>query len=495
MSDEVASDIEPKDEAIITDKRITDPLKHGFPILTICTIALLASSNLSGGASVDLRYETPTSTMTLPSLFSFSLANTIVEMYHARIYTLLGIVVVFSGVWPYAKLLLIGLAWIAPKSILDSRQRERVLETLDALSKFSLVDTFVLVLMMVSFRFHVDIGGNVFDIFVNPKFGFYGFLAATTLSLLLGHVALYVHRQCTLPRLAHSFGGESVLDHRFKHGSSSFHLSRFFKAGVLLTTIAAGALLVLGSTQASFNFEIGGLAGTLVERKRSYSLLTLGLDLPNSVQNPGLGVTSLQVVYFFYALVTPLLCLVSLLFLGFFPMTPAWQRGMLVVAEVANAWSAIEVFVLSVVVALFEISTFASFIVGHKCDAINQVLDDQDLVPGENKCFSLRSSLNGNVWILILGVVLNSMVVSVMLRFARVAIEDRYHPNGGEEAEIDRALDGQDDVVDVKATNIAQLVCGSSLSTYLVVPEEKPATPRIRRADTDATERAGNRSK
>ena len=54
-----------------------------------------------------------------------------------------------------------------------------------------------------------------------------------------------------------------------KHGSSFFQLSRFFKAGVLLTTIAAGALLVLGSTQASFNFEIGGLAGTLVERKRS----------------------------------------------------------------------------------------------------------------------------------------------------------------------------------------------------------------------------------
>ena len=93
------------------------------------------NSSLSVGAPVDLRHETPTSTMTLPSLFSFSLANTIVEMYHARIYTLLGIVVVFSGVWPYAKLLVIGLAWIAPTSILDCRQRERVLETLDALSK------------------------------------------------------------------------------------------------------------------------------------------------------------------------------------------------------------------------------------------------------------------------------------------------------------------------------------------------------------------------
>jgi len=46
-------------------------------------------------------------------------------------------------------------AWTAPTSRLSVRKREQLLMWLDALGKYSLVDTYVLVLMMVAFRFHV----------------------------------------------------------------------------------------------------------------------------------------------------------------------------------------------------------------------------------------------------------------------------------------------------------------------------------------------------
>ena len=45
-----------------------------------------------------------------------------------------------------------------------------------------------------------------------------------------------------------------------------------------------------------------------------------------------------------------------------------------VLAEVLNAWSALEVFVISIIAALLEISQFASFIVGDDCDPINKVI-------------------------------------------------------------------------------------------------------------------------
>ena len=50
-------------------------------------------------------------------------------------------------------------------------------------------------------------------------------------------------------------------------------------------------------------------------------------------------------------------------------------RKLVVVAEVANAWNAIDVFVVSVVAALFEIQQFAEFIIGDSCDEINALLE------------------------------------------------------------------------------------------------------------------------
>ena len=68
-------------------------------------------------------------------------------------------------------------------------------------------------------------------------------------------------------------------------------------------------------------------------------------------------------------------CLASLLALLVYPTTQKIQRKLLVAAEIANAWSAVEVFVLSIVAALFQISTFASFIWEH------MVLDELSQIP------------------------------------------------------------------------------------------------------------------
>jgi hypothetical protein len=144
------------------------------------------------------------------------------------------------------------------------------------------------------------------------------------------------------------------------------------------------------------------------------------------------GVLCLQFVFFFYTLVTPLLCLVSLMILLVHPLTVAAQRKVLAVAETANAWSAIEVFALSIVVALLEISTFAALLVGDKCDLINQILEgnlDEEL-GGFDKCYSVSANVKANVLYLLCGVLLNSFVVSFLLRLVHSALEDR--ENGDE---------------------------------------------------------------
>lgn len=456
-----------KNSSLMTNESASNGVRHFFPVLLIATIALLAVSNLSVGATVDLSVTVNhvPSVIRLPSLFAFSLGNTIREMYQAGIYVLLFIVVVFSGAWPYLKILMMLWAWIAPESMFSLKQRGRLLFSLDALSKFSLVDTFVLVIMMVSFRFHLAFGDYaVVDVFVNPHFGFYGFLIATTVSLLAGHVELHFHRRCALPDAVYPDNTRaSLFSYNYSHEGRKYRLSGFFKALLVVCMAITVALLSVGSIRKSFTFEFGGLAGALLgdNSTKSYSLISIGTAIPESVEySDGPGVMLLQVVYFFYACIMPCACLASLSILMVVPMNCSQQELWLTAAEVANAWSAMEVFVMSIIAALFEISTFASFIVGHKCDILNQILQDEydDQLGGDDVCYSLKATASSNMWLLVVGVALNSFLVSTLLRMAHSVVEERSH--------------SRDD-----ASCVVQFVATTSLRTLLLEPvEDDPLT-------------------
>jgi hypothetical protein len=120
------------------------------------------------------------------------------------------------------------------------------------------------------------------------------------------------------------------------------------------------------------------------------------------------------------------------------PMTLQRQRSLLVAAEIANAWSAVEVFVLSIVAALLQISTFASFIIADKCDLINRLAEDLiggDLIPNDDAvCFTVKASVEPNCWYLVVGVLLNSFIISMGLRLAHAAMDERLAQSSGSQS-------------------------------------------------------------
>jgi len=74
-------------------------------------------------------------------------------MWNAKCYYIGLIIAIFSGIWPYGKLLLMMFVWCLNEKILSIKSRERMLIVLDSLGKWSLIDTFVMVMMIVAFRF------------------------------------------------------------------------------------------------------------------------------------------------------------------------------------------------------------------------------------------------------------------------------------------------------------------------------------------------------
>jgi hypothetical protein len=417
---------------LFATKRVPEFARYLIPTMILLTIILLISSNVSVGASVDLYLMVGKHLLPVPGLFMFSLGNTALDLYNAGIYPLLFLVVCFSGIWPYAKLLWMFHCWMTPNQ--DRYQRQRRLNMLDALGKFSLVDTYVLVVFVVAFRFHLQLSESLWiDVYVTPKYGFYSFLLATFFSLVVGHSILFFHRRDSRQQGTAVYSGsrESILEHGFRveDDGPPKRLALLFHVLLIGGLIAALILLTVGFSQECFTFDFGGLAGLALgddNNRTSYSVLSLGAAIPQSVSDSGsFGVYCLEGAYFFFTMIMPILCLFVILILMVCPMTVAWQQSFLVMAEITNAWSSVEVFLLSIAAALSQISTFASFMVGDRCEAIDRLAAEIFFDRDETVCFTVGATLQRSSLYLIIGALLNSFLVSICLRFAHAAIDER----------------------------------------------------------------------
>ena len=78
-------------------------------------------------------------------------------------------------------------------------------------------------------------------------------------------------------------------------------------------------------------------------------------------------------------------------------------------------------------VSLIEISPFAESMVGQHCSLLNQILSGWSGSNGDDLqyCFDVKSNIDGSSAVLIIGVVLNSMIVSILHRFAHLALWER----------------------------------------------------------------------
>ena len=137
----------------------------------------------------------------------------------------------------------------------------------------------------------------------------------------------------------------------------------------------------------------------------------------------------IEVTYYLFALGMPFTCLIVMMTLFVTPLTVKSQSRLFVLAEIANAWSAMEVFVVSIIAALLEIQQFAAFIIGDKCDTINALLAKSAkidlLLDGDDTCFDVIATLGPDSVYLFAGAALSTTVCWGMLKMGHAAIGER----------------------------------------------------------------------
>jgi hypothetical protein len=291
---------------------------------------------------------------------------------------------------------------------------------------------------MCAFHFELIISPGINMIsYVIPHAGFYAFLLATTLSLLLGHTMTALHRYTVQQHELASLSlkqedqvsinhqtsagrsrstAASLIHHHFRlsfdqklveaspsSSSSSIHAPLLSKSErhesseepaiyvyevkmtrracllLFISILCCLAIVIMGSYLKTFNFVFEGLTGYLLGPDASivsYSLLSVGEDFMSS-SDSSVSIAALrwmQASYFILAFLCPILCLIMGLGIWYAPLSSRSRGSAMVYLEVVNAWSAMDVFCVAIVATVLQIEQFAQFIIGDRCDAINVYL-------------------------------------------------------------------------------------------------------------------------
>ena len=415
-----------------------------IPLAILINITMFISSNSGLGASVYviLYFQ---KRIEIPSLFDFGLINSVTDMWKAKVYPLSILIAFFSGIWPYLKLIMMLISFITPSSLINKNKRSTILMILDATGKWSILDSYVMILMLVAFQFHVVFPkselvpeNSVVDVYVDAAYGFVTLLMGTCLSLALSHIITHLHRGLdehpdeNKGEKAESF--KSLISFvEIKNPKINILYFKIFITSILFITLGC---VIVGVSLLSFSFKFLGLAGYGLElldikTKRKYSVLDLGKQMPEASEKPNsFTIRFTQIIYFLTILIFPICHLLTVIILWLVPLSRKIQKFIYTICEILNAWSCIDVFVISIIAAIVEISQFTAFIVGDKCDFINPFLEKffDETLNSHNTCFEVEAYLQSGCWILFAAAIMYFIGSMVVMKVCRNALYERLPP-------------------------------------------------------------------
>ena len=434
-----------------------------LPTAIVGNMALFLYSNMTTDAVkiiVGMSYQVYS---TLPQpVFSFGLVTTVGAMWEAKAYVLAFLVAMFSGIWPYLKLIGLLLWWLRSQAMVGSSPGYgyRYLRMMESFGKWNLIDFYVMVLLMAVFAARqvlTLVNGDPLTAMINiqPNNGFYAFLLATLLSHVLSHIMCIRHSfmdhplsstntvstpakpfhtylsiittTSTLPGTA-KFVVRSRLIAKWAHyallgrhsppltpttstsNNNGDHLSPYDSPttglpSVILRISPVGVFLyfvlvclcvwciVQGTIAKTFQIEFSGLSQQLLNigssistssatitttpspattnstSVKSLSFFDVGFLIPTasgiSATQPGIQL--MQICYFLFGLVAPLLLLAVMMVLWVIPLPSYISRRLVSAVRMLNAWSALDVYCVSVTAIMWEIRQFVGFIVQLTC--------------------------------------------------------------------------------------------------------------------------------
>lgn len=485
-------DLNSRMHSLVLSKDVPLVMRICIPFIILGNVALFLSGHLSLGGTVNISGAFAGEEFNIEGFFEFSMAKSTLEMWNAGAKALAVLIVLFSGIWPYAKQFAALFLWLASPSWVSSKRRGSILHGLDVLGKWSFVDIFVLLLTLASFRISIESPDLKFlpkelysiNMLVRPLWGLYAnselmcfvlycswnycvnilstnrsfflLVLAQILSQVSSHVIIHYHRKTieantrsqdwsitTLSSESQN-ARESLRAHRFKldYEASTEHavVRKWVSSALLVALVAFTLLVMLGCSLPSFDIDILGLLGIAVESSNgfeqasySYSVFGLANMIMDEARYLGtvsdmIGLGALASILVVTVFIVPLAQTALLLVEWFVPITTKQRKWNFALLEALSAWQYMEVYVLSIVIAAWQLGGVSSFMINEYCGMLDGffttlafygIVDESDA-----QCFRVEASVSTASWMLFAGSILLGLVNHFILQASKQKHKD-----------------------------------------------------------------------
>lgn len=473
-------------QSMFTSSDIPVLVRWMIPVIILGNIGFFLSGHLSLGAEVKIVASLAGQVLTIEQFYQFSMATSTLEIWQAGGKELAILILIFSGIWPYTKQLMTLTLWFLPTSRCSISRRGSILLWLDTLAKWSIVDIFTLVMSVAAFRVSIKSPSIGFlpddlysvDLLVVPMWGLYANLIAQIISQVSSHFIIHYHRnivhQATkafkqkhgliaastrnLALTEHSEASdESLLDDQYGNrndllstqsftrphrGESGKLIVRSYVNGlVVFVAVVFAALLITGCVLPSSGLEFQGVLGVAVESGQEWqeavSELSL-FDLVNLLMDQArftgdlkdfLGHALLSALLVITVLLVPLAQTMTLLYNWFVPLAGRRRKQFAVLIEVLQAWQYMEVYIISIVVATWQLGPISVFMINSYCSDLEETFDLLAyfgvLSNEDAQCFKVDASIESASYILAVAAVLLSLLNTFVVNATKQYFRDR----------------------------------------------------------------------
>lgn len=237
------------------------------------------------------------------TVYELTFIHSIKDAWNGDAKLLAVIIVLFSGIWPYLKKVIIVIIWYVPMTV---ERQSATLLWLSRLSKYTLVDVFAVIGILVGLQLQLKIAGLETITRAEPRFGILAFFLATVWEYFEIELIKVMHDRKIVSRGESNNGSNSS-------GKAEGDRQRQPPLATVVVPVtilgASIALYIAGSVTEILSFESTdfGSTSTCI---RSYNMVTLGNALINEISltnNPTAGQTwTLFVSYIVLSFVLPI---------------------------------------------------------------------------------------------------------------------------------------------------------------------------------------------
>jgi hypothetical protein len=337
-------------------------------------------------------------------------------------------------------LVLMLICFCLPPSILSPKSREKILMIVNITGKFTIFDFYVIIMLLLTYHFLIPIPVSeqsltkektIVDIVVTEKYGYISLVIGTFISLILSHIISNLNR--SLDSHPDENKGEKA--------ESNIAIMRFakmkyigdipFRIIISVMFFLTLGLVITGGILLCFSFHYTGLVGYLLDifqipTMRDLGILIIEFVLPEAYEKDADALFT-QIVYFSTVYIIPLTFLLFAGILWFIPMPRKAQKIFYAIAEILNAWSCIDIFIIALLASISGIENFTKFIIDDKFSTIEPLVKKyfSKILNGNDTFFKVDSYFNIGFWLFMPGAILFIITAFTILKVSRDVINER----------------------------------------------------------------------